>query len=332
MSDQPDEPKQAQKSQGQLSASNTSNTSNASDTSRTGAANAATPAPKLNERGVVVEGLRLTSVMNDAPRAFLARAPLVLLPAADHPWQEYRRVLEHFARERRVFALDWPGFGASEKPTPTEFAYDGQRYTAILAGWLDGLGIGRAVLLGNGIGATVAIRYAAEHDRRVLGLVLVAPLGFGQAGLGRRVVGAALAKERVRRRAGGLLTSLALGPDNDETRAIQAARTSRRGTPEEAAANAAAAALAGNAARSYEALATLSREVKAPTLVIRGALDPVVSAADAQQATQLVGPHGALEVLLPEAGHLPFLQQPARFLSAVDGLLSTAEMAAIEGR
>lgn len=287
--------------------------------------------PKLSERGVVVDAVRLASVMNDAPRAFLARAPLILLPAADHPWQEYRRVLEHFGRERRVFALDWPGFGASEKPAPTAYAYDAQNYTALLAGWLDSLGVGRAVFLGNGIGATVAVRYAAAHPKRVLGVILVAPLGFGSASMARRVVGAALAREGVRRVTGGLLASLALGPDNEETRAIQAQRAALRGTPEEAASNAAAAALASNSARSYENLATLAREVVAPALVVRGALDPVVSAAEAQQATQLVGPHGALEVLLPESGHLPFLQQPKRFLDAVDGLITTAEMLALQG-
>ncbi|HKT37943.1 MAG TPA: hypothetical protein VJR48_06190, partial [Ktedonobacterales bacterium] len=74
------------------------------------------PSVKLAERGVVVGGVRLASAMNDTPRAILARAPLIVLPAAAFAWQDYTTILEHFAPERRVFTLDWPGFGASEKP------------------------------------------------------------------------------------------------------------------------------------------------------------------------------------------------------------------------
>ncbi len=80
--------------------------------------------------------------------SLMARAPLVVLPAANHPWQDYRLILDRFAPERRVFALDWPGFGASEKPDPADFAYSIQRYAEILAGWMDNLGIARAVLCG----------------------------------------------------------------------------------------------------------------------------------------------------------------------------------------
>jgi hypothetical protein len=35
-------------------------------------------------------------------------------------------------------------------------------------------------------------------------------------------------------------------------------------------------------------------------------------------------------VTLPEAGHLPFLQQPQRCYAALDGLLGTAELAAAQ--
>src|SRR5690348_4676272 len=79
--------------------------------------------PRISERAVQVKGLRITTAMSDAPRALLARVPLVILPAANHPWGDYRPLLEHFAPERRVFALDWPGFGGSDKPSPVEFSY-----------------------------------------------------------------------------------------------------------------------------------------------------------------------------------------------------------------
>ena len=167
---------------------------------------------KLVERGVAVRGVRLASAMNDASRALLARAPLVVLPAAAFTWQAYTPILEHFGRERRVFALDWPGFGASEKPAPDAFSYSSTSYADMLAGWMDGLGIARVVLLGNGIGATVAIRYAAAHPKRTLGLALSGPLGFGAGGRFGRLAGRALTRPALLRRLEPLLTSLALGP------------------------------------------------------------------------------------------------------------------------
>jgi pimeloyl-ACP methyl ester carboxylesterase len=56
---------------------------------------------------------------------------------------------------------------------------------------------------------------------------------------------------------------------------------------------------------------------------VRGALDPIISAAAARRATSALGERGGLQVVLPGAGHLPFLQQPSAFNRAVRGLLET---------
>lgn len=69
----------------------------------------------------------------------------------------------------------------------------------------------------------------------------------------------------------------------------------------------------------------LAREVSAPCLVIRGALDPLCVAGEARQVAEALGERGGLEITLPEAGHLPSLQQPERFHQALEGLLMTAE-------
>ena len=63
---------------------------------------AAAPPPAIAERGIVVAGVRIATAMSDAPRALLAHAPLVVLPAAGFVWGNYRPVLERFAPERRV--------------------------------------------------------------------------------------------------------------------------------------------------------------------------------------------------------------------------------------
>src|SRR5258706_3519751 len=131
----------------------------------------------IAERGIVVQGLRLATAMSDAPRAMLRHAPLVVLPAAGHSWSDYRPILERFATERRVFALDWPGFGSSAKPAPADFNYSSRAYAALLPDWLNALGLARMVLVGHSVGGAAALRYAAAHPERVAGLALVAPGG-----------------------------------------------------------------------------------------------------------------------------------------------------------
>ncbi len=284
----------------------------------------------IAERGVVVRGIRLATAMNDAPRELMPRPPLVVLPAAGFVWQDYQAILERFAGERRVFALDWPGFGASDRPPPSDFTYSAAGYAEMLSGWLDGLGIARTVLLGNGIGGTAALRYAADHPARVLGLALVSPLGFGTSGRIGRLAGRALGNPRLLRRIEPVLFSLALGPTTPTTAIIAERLKAARATAEHVLSRAAYAALWHSLAQENREMPDMARRVEAPTIVIRGALDPIVTAADSRRATALIGPRGPLEVVLPDAGHLPFLQQPGPFFRAVAGILNTAEARAAE--
>jgi pimeloyl-ACP methyl ester carboxylesterase len=291
---------------------------------------AAEPGVKLVERGVAVRGVRLASAMNDTPRALLARAPLIVLPAAAFAWQDYTTVLEHFAPERRVFILDWPGFGASEKPAPDAFTYSAASYAETLAGWIDSLGIARAVLLGNGIGATAALTYAAEHPQRVLGLAFSGPLGFGAGGRVGRLAGRALGNPALLRRLEPILTSLALGPTTPLTTEIALRRRGQRKRDDYPASVAAFAALWRSLDGCRDDLVATAKTVTAPAIVLRGALDALVTEVDTQRAADALGEHGAVTVALPDAGHLPFLQQPGPFMRAVAGVLNTAEANAAE--
>lgn len=286
--------------------------------------------PAIAERGIVVQGLRIATAMSDAPRALLARAPLVVLPAADHTWEDYWPILEQFAPERRVFALDWPGFGASARPAPADFAYSAERYTEILTDWLNALGIARAVLLGNSVGGAAALRYAVAHPQRVAGLALISPGGFTPPGFTRSLACRVLGSPRILRRIEPSFVSFYLGPTTEATRAVVERHRASRATSDYDASIAAYAALWRSFDTSDADLTRLAAQVRAPAIVVRGALDPIISALDTRRAVAAIGERGALEVVLPEAGHLPFLQQPARFFQAVAGVLNTAEVNATE--
>ncbi len=282
--------------------------------------------PELAERNVVVSGVKIASAMNTAPRALLARAPLVVLPEIGFSWRDYRPLLEHYASERRVFALDWPGAGTTESPSPSDFAYDANGLARLLAGWMDGLGVGRAVLLGNGIGASAGLLYAAEQPQRVLGFIGLAPLGFSVPTNAYRIALRLLGSPKMLRRFGPTLVSLALGPTTDETRRITARYKRERLARGSAARLTAQAALWKSVASPSPTLATAARSLDVPAIEVRGALDPLVSAEDSTRAAAAIGARGSLEVVLPDAGHLPFLQQPERFYQAASGVLTIAEV------
>src|SRR3712207_3371027 len=72
----------------------------------------------------------------------------------------------------RVYAPDLPGFGRSAKPphvlTIAELA-------DALAGWMDAVGIDRAALLGNSLGCQIIVDFALRHPERISRAVLVGP-------------------------------------------------------------------------------------------------------------------------------------------------------------
>ncbi|HWP64887.1 MAG TPA: alpha/beta fold hydrolase [Candidatus Limnocylindria bacterium] len=80
--------------------------------------------------------------------------------------------LAALARDHRVLAPDLPGFGESAKPV---LAYDPAFFARWLAGFLDVLGIERAVLIGNSMGGRVALELGLVAPERVERLVLFTP-------------------------------------------------------------------------------------------------------------------------------------------------------------
>ena len=125
--------------------------------------------------------------MNDAPRALYARAPLIVLPEIGFVWQDYLSLLERFAQPEARIRAGLAGFWRLRKPSggslQRTILIATQQLAETLAAWIDSLGIGRAVLLGTGVSAMPAIRYAAAHPRRTLGLALIAPVGFLPGGV-----------------------------------------------------------------------------------------------------------------------------------------------------
>ncbi len=95
--------------------------------------------------------------------------PIVLLGGFIEPawvWHEVGRLL---ARTHRVYALDLPPFGYSQRRGPFTLAH----WTQLVEGFDRVLKIHRPVLVGHSLGAAVAVSAATEAPRSVSGIVLL---------------------------------------------------------------------------------------------------------------------------------------------------------------
>ena len=103
--------------------------------------------------------------------------PLVLLHGAGDNALDWRWVLPALARTHHVYAPDLPGSPESARPAAD---YSPAFFERFVAGFLDALGIERAVMVGNSLGGLVALRLALSEPARIGTLVLVDAAGLGR--------------------------------------------------------------------------------------------------------------------------------------------------------
>lgn len=86
-------------------------------------------------------------------------------------WSNFSRNVDALAQGRRVLVIDLPGYGGSDNREVAGSLFDA--LSAVLVGFLDALGIARASIVGNSLGAGTALRTALDHPDRVERLVLM---------------------------------------------------------------------------------------------------------------------------------------------------------------
>lgn len=119
------------------------------------------------------------------PAVLLLHANFGNLLAWD-PW------VDALAATHRVVRLDLPGHGLTG-PDPAG-DYGQERTVALVAKFVDAVGLRRFVVAGTSLGGSIAIRYAARHPERVERLVLLNPgilEGLAAAQAGTRLPAAA---------------------------------------------------------------------------------------------------------------------------------------------
>jgi haloalkane dehalogenase len=97
--------------------------------------------------------------------------PVLLL----HGWPTssflYRDVMHPIARQKRVLALDLPGFGASSKPVDVRYSFD--FFAGAIDGFLDALAIDTLAIAGHDISGPIVIDWVLRNPGRVTHLVIL---------------------------------------------------------------------------------------------------------------------------------------------------------------
>lgn len=129
-------------------------------------------ADPLVGRWATVGGCRMFARVSACPPG--GAAPIVLVHGLGVSSRYLVPTARRLAGRFPVFVPDLPGHGESERPPA---ALDVPGLGAALLAWLDEIGLGRVVLVGNSLGCQTIVDAALRRPERVLGLVLTGPTG-----------------------------------------------------------------------------------------------------------------------------------------------------------
>jgi len=124
--------------------------------------------PAIFHRSIKVNGLNVfyrEAGPADAPT-------LLLLHGFPSSSRQYVKLMEALADRYHLVAPDYPGFGLSDAPAATEFAYSFDSLTDVVEGFCQALGLDRFVAYLFDFGAPIALRLAERHPQWVAGLVI----------------------------------------------------------------------------------------------------------------------------------------------------------------
>jgi len=234
-----------------------------------------------------------------------ARPPVILIHGAGGThlyWPPQVRRLQG----QRIYALDLPGHGRSEGVGRQRV----EDYSQAVVDFMRASRLRAAVLIGHSLGSAIALALAKEHPRRVLGLGLLG------AGARLRVAPAILD-------AAGNPTTHRAAVDLITQRSYSVRASTRlKELASERMAETRPTVLHGDllACDGFNVVGQLG-EFTAPTLILAAADDQMTPLKLSEELREEI--HDARLEIIPEAGHMLMLEQPARVADALGRFLNS---------
>lgn len=225
----------------------------------------------------------------------------------------------------RILRFDLPGHGLTRAPADYRFA----KSDDVVAQTLDALHLHRFVLGGSSLGGLAAWRYAAAHPDRVQALILLDSAGLpdeaktSKAPLAFRILRYSWGRAILESIDNKPLIVDSLKRELGHREAMTKTLVDRWADLQRAPGHRhiLMAGLANGIAPPSKAavLATLAT-IKAPTLILWGAVDPLTPAASGRSFQAAIA--GSKLIVYPGTGHLPQIEIPTQSAADADAFLS----------
>jgi pimeloyl-ACP methyl ester carboxylesterase len=257
------------------------------------------------------------------------RHPIVFVHGLGGQWQNWLENIPRAAQERRVIAVDLPGFGLSPMPRD-EITIP--RYGRTVNALCDRLGLGLVELVGNSMGGFISAEVAIQFPQRVDRLILVSAAGITSADLDRRPIltlgriatalthwSAPLDHKIASRPKARHLALAFVARHPSLLKADLAYEGFFKGTGKPGFDDALLACL------DYDFRERLP-EIRVPTLIVWGEQDSIIPVKDAHEFDRLI-PDSRL-LVLAQTGHISMAERPVAFNDVMMDFLAESGRAA----
>lgn len=222
--------------------------------------------------------------------------PLLFLHGWVGSWRYWMPAMQAASINYRTYALDLWGFGDTAKAAAL---YSLEHQTRLVDQFMQEMGIARIALIGHGLGAIVAAKYAMENQKWVDRLLAVS-IPDGAHTLSQRLYSTPpvdLAEWLLSR-----------SPDSEAAR-IEAPKADGRAIQH---------SLAGLGSMQ---LNSLSMSLSTPSLFIYGLNDPIIPAPNPTENGANLPEH-IHQIVFEQSGHFPMLDEPSKFNRLLADFLS----------
>lgn len=228
-------------------------------------------------------------------------APVIFLHSWLGSWRYWLPTMEHASERYRTFALDFWGFGESDRK---EGRFSIDEYVTLVLAFMDQLGIARVSLVGHGLVGMVAVRIASRHPERISRLMAVSMPVQGTQ-IQSHIKPGALSRIFGRAAPSNVWTRLVRQLSVDYPQILNEIIEDTDSLSEMVVQRVIASVVETDLRADLERL-------EAPLLAVFGEKDTIVTP---DQARFLNAEHSSLQqvIKLPRSNHFPFLDQPNTF-------------------